>query len=572
VRKSVFIFSITAAVCLLATACVRADEDSVVVRYGIGGGKVGEVKEGMPAFVNKDMVVTGLPRELLGKAISMHADKWKQSGVVLNVPAGKTVYVLIDSDDDPNVKIGLIKQSRAIANSVLRATGWKRIDDGKCYIDSGAQPHLAVYQRTFDKAIKLGVPQHGENGVWIVADSLQVDNSHTQPPSGPANIGSRDAETDSNVGSHSASGPTTRPVSAQVTIKALEVYIQDSGAMVGQASDATLTLTRGEASRPVAVTFVTKIGDQMGLARDEALRYIRLSYPNWYVDTAEISFEDKYVNHDGGSIGTAVGTMILACIRGVQIDPNLAITGDISANGKVRAIGGVSAKLRGAIASKCTITAIPMENEGQLVDAVTYSGPNVAMDTQVIGISSLEDALGIVRIDREEKLRQAIEKFASFQAAANGKPAYLKTKDARDRLTAVLAAWPSHLSAKVLLAVAQNKQPHTLSAAASYYYVSVAVRPMLDQLKQRSKENSAQPPSATVKNGLADLRKLKFLLDPAVRPLGDAWARYLQAWDGLQRGEVSPESYDRQRQQLLDEMVKEQTDIETLQKMVKEGV
>ena len=42
----------------------------------------------------------------------------------------------------------------------------------------------------------------------------------------------------------------------------------------------------------------------MRLARDEALRYIRLTYPNWYADAAEISFEDKYVNHDGGSIGT----------------------------------------------------------------------------------------------------------------------------------------------------------------------------------------------------------------------------------------------------------------------------
>ena len=113
----------------------------------------------------------------------------------------------------------------------------------------------------------------------------------------------------------------------------------------------------------------------------------------------------------------------------MQIDQNLAITGDISANGKVRAIGGVSAKLHGAIASKCAITAIPMENEDQLVDAVTYCGPSIAMDTQVIGISTLEDAVGVVRIDRDANLQKAIDRFAAFQSAAKGKPArYLQSK------------------------------------------------------------------------------------------------------------------------------------------------
>ena len=113
-----------------------------------------------------------------------------------------------------------------------------------------------------------------------------------------------------------------------------------------------------------------------------------MTYPNWNVETAEISFEDKYTKHDGGSIGAAVGTMIMSVIQGFAIDPDLAITGDISANGKVRAIGGVSAKLHGAIASRCIIAAIPMENEGQLVDAVVYNGPQLVSDIQVIGIVS----------------------------------------------------------------------------------------------------------------------------------------------------------------------------------------
>ena len=87
-----------------------------------------------------------------------------------------------------------------------------------------------------------------------------------------------------------------------------------------------------------------------------------LSYPNWYVGQAEITFEDKHIAQDGGSIGTAIGTMILSCVQGFTIDPSVAITGDIGANGKTRNIGGVSAKIKGATASKCAVVAIPEDN------------------------------------------------------------------------------------------------------------------------------------------------------------------------------------------------------------------
>ena len=112
-----------------------------------------------------------------------------------------------------------------------------------------------------------------------------------------------------------------------------------------------LTITSDEKPHKIGVVFPQQVGDQMHLVVDDVLRFLRLSYPNWNVAHAELTFADKYNPHDGGSIGAAVGTLILSTIRGFEIDPKTAITGDVSADGKVRMIGGVAAKLRGAAAA-----------------------------------------------------------------------------------------------------------------------------------------------------------------------------------------------------------------------------
>lgn len=343
--------------------------------------------------------------------------------------------------------------------------------------------------------------------------------------------------------------------------------------MLGQTSQITLTLTPGKSPRLVTVRFVTTIGDEMSLARDDALRFIRLKYPNWSVDKAEITFEDKYVPHDGGSIGAAVGTVILSTIEGFAIDPSAAMTGDISANGKVRAIGGVSAKLKGAIADKCTLVAMPMDNYDQLVDAVVYNGPGIVENVQVIGISDLADAVATVRTDRDAKLREAIDLFTSLQHDARDNPDYFRNKSAQVTLARILELAPNHLSAKILLTLAQDHLPATLSVAASDYYTAVAVHEMMGILAERANSSASRNvPSSALRQGLASLQKLRPLANPAARPLIAAWARFIEVCNGLEDGSASPKEAEAARQELLDEMDKEQMNADLMQKALKEGV
>ena len=99
---------------------------------------------------------------------------------------------------------------------------------------------------------------------------------------------------------------------------------------------------------------------------------------------------------------------------------------------------------------------------------------------------------------------------------------------------------PQHVSAKLLLAWIEGKQTKMLSATATEYYTSMAVRNMMSVLVQRSQEQDRHVvPSGVIRDGLADLHKLLPLADATVRPLINCWVRFIQAWNDFQEGSGS---------------------------------
>jgi hypothetical protein len=74
-----------------------------------------------------------------------------------------------------------------------------------------------------------------------------------------------------------------------------------------------------------------------------------------------------------------------------------------------------------------------------------------------------------------------------------------------------------------------------------------------------------------VRIGLADLRKLMPLADANVKPLITAWMRFIEAWNELQQGEGSAKELEARAQVLTDEMTKEDTNADLMQKTLKEG-
>lgn len=93
-------------------------------------------------------------------------------------------------------------------------------------------------------------------------------------------------------------------------------------------------------------------------------------------------------NVDGPSAGAAIVCVILSAIQQKPIKQNVAITGEISVRGKVKAVGGVFEKIYGARQSGITRVVVPEENIKDL--------PNDITDIEIIKVSDIEQVIEVV--------------------------------------------------------------------------------------------------------------------------------------------------------------------------------
>jgi hypothetical protein len=369
-----------------------------------------------------------------------------------------------------------------------------------------------------------------------------------------------------------ANGPATQISKLQTSIEALYVIEQTDGGMLGSASRFILTATPGHNEHQVPVEFTTRVGPQMRLVLDDVTRAIDVHYGIAGVRKIELSFEDKYDAHDGGSIGAAIGTLLLSLIKNFDIDPNLAMTGDVSADAQVHRIGGVAAKLRGAAEAGSTIVVLPSENLEQVTDAMVYQGPAIVTNVQVLGVANLDEACAVARIDRAADLAKALQIFGEVRESIKASPDYLYSDEAMAKLQKILALAPNDYSASLLITAAQRKIPR-LTAAASEYYTFVAVRE-IEQSVSPAKGNGAPTPltKAAVDAALGKLNKLRPIADLTVRPWIDSWITYIEACNGLRLGQATRDYVQQKYQAMMEESVKLDANEDLSEKLLREGV
>lgn len=256
---------------------------------------------------------------------------------------------------------------------------------------------------------------------------------------------------------------SNRAVSDVGNIHLLFVSAPGTDGCLGMAS--RLYATR-EAPGSEAATLVTKVGDAMSTSFDEGLRYVRKLPRDWEKDfSIHLSFEDKFTPKDGGSAGTGFTLAMLAAIQNVALDPDIAVTGDLTIDGSVQPVGAVVEKLRGAIADKCKITLIPERNAGDAQDLALLDGTEPLWETQIFSISTIDEAFSLARRDRPENLKAAIARFNELRARlpATVTANYLPSPIVKAELHAVLKLAPNHLSAAILLHAAEHQLPPQLS-------------------------------------------------------------------------------------------------------------
>jgi ATP-dependent protease LonB len=90
---------------------------------------------------------------------------------------------------------------------------------------------------------------------------------------------------------------------------------------------------------------------------------------------------------DGPSAGVAIAVSVYSAITGCVVCPGIAITGEISINGNIRAVGGVTAKIIAAKRAGATMVIVPSENLSEA--AIVSEG------VRVLGVSHIGEVMQV---------------------------------------------------------------------------------------------------------------------------------------------------------------------------------
>ncbi|MCR4612201.1 MAG: endopeptidase La [Lachnospiraceae bacterium] len=136
-----------------------------------------------------------------------------------------------------------------------------------------------------------------------------------------------------------------------------------------------------------------KLGDVMKESAQIAVSLVKSIFPDkakmFEKNDLHIHVPDGAVPKDGPSAGITMTTAIASLVNERDVDPSIAMTGEVSLRGLVMPIGGLPEKLMAALRSGIKKAFIPVENEQDLVDVAT----EVKEKLEIIPVKSVEEVL-----------------------------------------------------------------------------------------------------------------------------------------------------------------------------------
>lgn len=144
------------------------------------------------------------------------------------------------------------------------------------------------------------------------------------------------------------------------------------------------------------VTITGKLGDVMQESAQAAVSYIRsrsLDFgvipPDLYKHDIHIHVPEGATPKDGPSAGAAMCTTIVSLLTHIPVKHSVAMTGEITLQGRVLAIGGLKEKLLAALRGGIKTVLIPKENLKDLAEIPQ----NVKRGLEIIPVSTVDEVI-----------------------------------------------------------------------------------------------------------------------------------------------------------------------------------
>ncbi len=132
-------------------------------------------------------------------------------------------------------------------------------------------------------------------------------------------------------------------------------------------------------SAKTAITFIRSRSDKFNINRD------------FYKDNdIHIHFPEGAVPKDGPSAGITIFTAVLSALTGIAVNPEVAMTGEISLRGKVLPIGGLKEKTMAALKNGFKKVILPAEN----ISDLTEIDKTVREKLSFLPVSHVEELIG----------------------------------------------------------------------------------------------------------------------------------------------------------------------------------
>jgi len=311
----------------------------------------------------------------------------------------------------------------------------------------------------------------------------------------------------------------------QAGVFGLSVRQLSNGRHAGAASELTATALKAADVEGIEFHIDQKVGNMTGNSLEEIKKLMRVRHeadgrmPSGY--RISITFEDKDGLLDGPSAGTAMSIILDSLFTGNKLDDKFAVTGAITAAGKVKPIGGVAGKIRGATNKGCNLVGVPHENIKGVSDILVLDGIEKLMNIQVFSFKTLDGAIKVASKNKPEEVKQTIEDFNKVADLIKTKgEESLKHVKVIALLEDVVKKMPNHESARILLSVAKGTEKKILSLGGSFHQINVhasGLQTSLQKMMFTDEITMSSSEREVIKEAFTELKGVSEKLDPRLK-------------------------------------------------------